>query len=949
MKCGVFLRKYGMEEFTADFSPCTEEWQFASVQFSKSKYRIIKSIRIYCDYAYNSGTVYFDDIQLVRNSIETALSPSDFVVESTGTPDDETAESEDTAHTFTEAKDCFGNALTETTFTDGEFGTIYRSFEFTPCCNCAENAGNDLISETDARGNKTYYTVDEDTSRNEEVTDRLGNKTVYEYDDSGRTTKVTSKKADGTELAHVSYAYDAFDNMSEIVRGDGMKYALTYNEFHNLESIGIDGKTEKLIQYTYKNGNGRLKEMKYANGDTMKATYNSIGQMVAEKWFDSTENLTAHYKYVYDGDGNIIRSIDILAQKEYNYEYEDGKIVRATEADIVLDNNNIVTSKVIINSVRYYYNNESQMTKKVITFANGSKHTVYYETKDDNNVVRFTVGDKTVMSHSKTDSFGRKIFDELQLGTGFVSREFSYCTGAVTQEHIEHEKGKSSPTTQLVSQIILSNGTTLSYGYDAEERITSVVETYTVDETLVTNTTLYTYDALGQLETETKDGVTTKFKYDNYGNITAKGVVDKTGEIAEATKISYAYGNDTWRDLLTSYNGQSITYDAQGNPTSYLGHTLTWEKGRQLKSYDNNTYTYNANGIRTSKTIRANENDEGVTHYYTLDGTKILRETWGSNTLVPLYDNEESVCGIIYNNVPYYFIKNLQGDVIAIVDKDAKTVAEYSYDAWGAITSAVTHTNLTNGVEIATINPFRYRGYYYDEEIEMYYLQSRYYDADIGRFLNTDEASVIIYVYSTFKNLFSYCNNAPINDKDEFGFTSTYTKNKQVNKMFDIILDSIPNVYSYDFISRELIKFRIGTTNLNVTVGFGVCVQSNKNALFGGLFKKGTLEVSAYLGITNSISFSFSAGITWSRAYLKIGLGAAIPSNKRSGLFAGVSIEVSVPTWLLALATVAVTVVSVYNPAIAVYIAKILATIRKAIKVAAAVLVPIVPKLVASF
>lgn len=72
------------------------------------------------------------------------------------------------------------------------------------------------------------------------------------------------------------------------------------------------------------------------------------------------------------------------------------------------------------------------MTKKVITFANGSKHTVYYEAKDDNNVVRFTVGDKTVMSHSKTDSFGRKVFDELQLGTGFVSREFSYCTGAVT-------------------------------------------------------------------------------------------------------------------------------------------------------------------------------------------------------------------------------------------------------------------------------------------------------------------------------------------------------------------------------------------------------------------------------------------------------------------------------------------------------------------------------------
>ena len=161
------------------------------------------------------------------------------------------------------------------------------------------------------------------------------------------------------------------------------------------------------------------------------------------------------------------------------------------------------------------------MTKKVITFVNGSKHTVYYEAKDDNNVVRFTVGDKTVMSHSKTDSFGRKVFDELQLGTGFVSHEFSYCTGAVTQEHIEHEKGKSSPTTQLVSQIILSNGTTLSYGYDAEERITSVSEKYIKDDIETTHTVNYTYDALGQLLTETVNGAdVNSMEYDNYGNDT---------------------------------------------------------------------------------------------------------------------------------------------------------------------------------------------------------------------------------------------------------------------------------------------------------------------------------------------------------------------------------------------------------------------------------------------
>ena len=319
-----YYRDYETEEYTADFSPETEEWQFASVQFSKSKYREISEIVVYCDYGYNYGDAYFDDIQLVRDSVGTGLTESDFITESyvEGDESNKYVSEDNTTERFEEKKDDWGNVLTETTFTDGEFGTIYRSFGF-------GNSYNDLVCETDARGNKTEYTVDKKTSRNEEVTDRLGNKTAYEYDEQGRTVKVISKNADGAEIASVDYAYDAFDNMTEIVRGDGMKYALEYNAFHNLESIGIDGKADKLIKYTYKNGNGRLKEMTYANGDTMKATYNSTGQMIGEKWLDKNGVEIARYKYVYDGEGNIVRSIDILGKKEYNYIYDAGKLIRA--------------------------------------------------------------------------------------------------------------------------------------------------------------------------------------------------------------------------------------------------------------------------------------------------------------------------------------------------------------------------------------------------------------------------------------------------------------------------------------------------------------------------------------------------------------------------------------------------------------------------------------------
>ncbi len=736
------------ETYTADFAPCTNGWQFASVRFAKSEFKRVKRLYVYCDYDYNLGSAYFDNIQLIRNSLETGLTAADFLSE----PDDAAESNSKTAartSAFFEVQDAYGNPLTETTFASDELGTIYRAFRYNEDNHpSGNNAGNDLVEETDNSSN----------SRRESITDRVGTKTDYEYDSAGRTTAVTCTQADGTALSTVSYAYDGMDNLTAINRGDGMSYLLSYNAFHQLSDIGIDGKNEKLIRYTYKNGNGRLKQISYANGHTMKATYNSLGQMISEKWYASASaaeagaSPIAAYRYVYDGKGNIVRSLDKICKKEYTYEYEDDKVVRATESDVTLSGET-VTARSLVSTLRYYYNAEGKMTKKVITPAGGTSQTFYYETQDDHPIVRFSAGGRTVTSRSGTDSFGRKAFDELQLGTTFAFRQFVYHEGQITPEHKTHEKVKSIPTTQLVSRIILSNGTTVSYDYDAEERITSVTESYTVAGTSVTNTTLYTYDALGQLLTETVNGeVVNSMEYDNYGNITQKN--GKT----------YTYGNTVWKDLLTKVGtgeNADIVYDAQGNPTQYLGHTLTWEKGRQLKSFDSNTYTYNANGIRTSKTVN------GVKHTYTLDGAKILREAWDGNTLVPLYDNEDSVCGILYNDNPYYFAKNQQGDIIAILDKDAQTVARYSYDAWGICTV----TQDTSNTDIANVNPFRYRGYYYDKEIGLYYLQSRYYDSRVGRFVTADNPRVVAIDPTPVNiSLYTYCQNEPIFHSDPNGY-----------------------------------------------------------------------------------------------------------------------------------------------------------------------------------
>ena len=292
-----------------------------------------------------------------------------------------------------------------------------------------------------------------------------------------------------------------------------------------------------------------------------------------------------------------------------------------------------------------------------------------------------------------------------------------------------------------------------------------------------------------------------------------------------------------WKDLLTKYGNQTITYDAQGNPTSYLGHTLTWEKGRQLKSFDGNTYTYNANGIRTSKTVG------GVKHTYTLDGTKILSETWDSNTLIPLYDNGESVCGIVYNDTPYYFIKNLQGDIIAIVNKDANAVARYTYDAWGVCTIIQD----TSGCNIATVNPFRYRGYYYDEEIGLYYLQSRYYDACIGRFINCDDPMLIgLSIASVSYNLAHYCENNPINRTDITG--CIVTPANVIGAIIGVILGIVGGYFLSRFLADKIglkgwkrIAFIIGITAIisaaAAVIGYfiGPYVTKAFNAMLNGL------------------------------------------------------------------------------------------------------------------
>ena len=273
----------------------------------------------------------------------------------------------------------------------------------------------------------------------------------------------------------------------------------------------------------------------------------------------------------------------------------------------------------------------------------------------------------------------------------------------------------------------------------------------------------YTYDAKNQLvkhDSVSLNAIYT-YEYDLGGNIKSKTIYNK--DSGATSTINYIYGNSAWGDELTSYNGESIVYDKIGNPTSYRGWGMTWQ-GRQLTKAVKDktvTFTYDSEGIRTSKSDGTN------TTKYLLNGTQILAQKTGSKTLSFFYDQQGNRIGMAdSSNHFYYYIYNVQGDVIALADASTgKLVVTYTYDAWGKLIELKD----TTANSVGTLNPFRYRGYYYDTETSLYYLQTRYYDPEVGRFINADAfaSTDISGVLST--NMFAYCENNPIMRTDPTG------------------------------------------------------------------------------------------------------------------------------------------------------------------------------------
>ena len=330
-----------------------------------------------------------------------------------------------------------------------------------------------------------------------------------------------------------------------------------------------------------------------------------------------------------------------------------------------------------------------------------------------------------------------------------------------------------------------------TYTYDNKGNITSISDG--------SKTVTYAYDAFGRL-VDVYDPVAKQhcvYTYDDGGNLLQQVIYkpkqssgggggdivipvdppveppievivaaapDDYGYYLSAT-VNYTYGDANWPDLLTAFNGKSITYDAIGNPLSDGTWTYTWQHGRQLasmsKSGSSITYGYNADGKRISKTVN------GTTYNYAYLGDTLTDLSWGSNKLHFTYDST-GPASVTYNGNRYFYLKNAQGDVTGLVNASGTQVVSYTYDPWGAPMSVSGSMSATLGA----VNPLRYRGYVYDTETGLYYLSSRYYNPTWGRFINADTADVLGASPDKAnwdKNLFAYCDNDPVNRQDNGG------------------------------------------------------------------------------------------------------------------------------------------------------------------------------------
>ena len=722
-----------------------------------------------------------------------------------------------------------------------------------------DSTGNYVTAETNEQGSTTHYVYDANGNVTS-VTDADENVTSYAYDSSGNLTSVKSGDSEN------SYTYSGLGSVSKITH-NGFDYSFNYDVFYNLVSTKIGNVT--VASHIY-DSNGNLTKTAYANGDYLEYAYDNYGNISV-----ITGETGKIAEMIYNKQGLVTKAVDYSSgETSYYYYTFDGSL----ESEYRTSSDGSLTHYIVTDS-------DGNTVEK--TSVNGQTKTITIGTDKDG---KSFVSNDGVTNETSTDDFGR---------VSTVTTKQNKSDTVFTKQYSYYHGSESNATTNMVGGISykLSSDKVLGYSYNYND--TGNVENVYENGKKVA---VYTYDELNQLVwyADTRTGRYIRIVYDNYGNIQKMESYSLGTNWAPVKLLetrTYSYDDTNWKDKLTEFDGDSITYDKNGNPLTYRDDmTFEWENGRILKNINTSDkaiqMSYDSNGMRTQKSV------DGVkTNYYYDSSNNLFALTQGSDTLFFYYDNSGEVMSVSCNGTMYYYIKDLQGDITEIVDKDGNSVAEYAYDAWG---NMLTENNGT--LAVGKLNPFRYRSYVYDEETGLYYLQSRYYDPLTGRFLNADVYADTQSGTPLSTNMFAYCENNAINKSDDEGKDAWWIQspNSANGKGHTSLLLKEKSGYWWYFYwgDRSVQLLFIGTSSLREITGkvraqinyynrnysnkFGKLYyyeEYTRAIQFSGHFENCIKEIKKYIS-NNQYSYAFS-GIGKRKVYVRF----RYPSEKYKGKY----------------------------------------------------------------
>ena len=774
------------EKHHLPFNEYVQAWQYAAMAVvPKASNKTIQYAEVRACYFNNANLAYFDNISLTEEPAQTYKynDKGDVVsVKSTGNGEESYSYDSTTQNLLTVGTAGSGDytykyentvnrhlptSITNDTVTMGitydangqatkttlKNSTDSWKMESSAAYSTTPETRGQLVSQTDTTGAQTKYTYNA-RRQVDTVENAKGQIITSSYDPVfGRTNRMFQ-----TGKISVHYGYEK-GNLGTIKRGgyitpggtkQNQTYSFTYDKFGNRTAAYVGDR--QLADYSYYDGNGNLMCMSYGLTDSGLATYSywydKLDRVTQAACFDADTETETLYGYRYNADGNL-SGITEAGKLKYTYEYDSlGRLIYSSR----LNNGNLVLH------TKHQYDTSDRITNQSWQIGNEAFSENYtYSTTDGTLTSMTTGGDSLGFTYNNLKQLSKRTSPKLDMSYSYRTRD---NTNKLTTNQVETVQYlKHGTATQLLP--------TLKYTYDSLWNITKVEEgTATAAQ--------YTYDEQNQLVTAVLPAQTSDYVYDTYGNIRSK-----TNSYSDGTTDSYTYSYEDgdWLDLLTkvSYtdkNGttatESLTYDIIGNPLSYFNGkknwTFTWKNGRQLSTATNGstsiTNTYDVDGIRETKTVN------GVKHTYTYLGEKLARETYESTVIDYFYDSDGRPYKFTMKegSTTYtgYFVLNLQGDVIAIIDSDGAVAVEYEYDAWG---KEISHSTAgTTGSKLYEYNALKYRGYYYDAETGFYYASSRYYDSEIGRFISADTIDLVLASQTalTDKNLYAYCDNNPV-------------------------------------------------------------------------------------------------------------------------------------------------------------------------------------------